>query len=35
MNNEAAVYDVVVIGGALSGAATGTLLLRSNPGQTF
>jgi flavin-dependent dehydrogenase len=25
-------YDVVVIGGALSGAATATLLLRSNPG---
>ncbi|HEX6564731.1 MAG TPA: hypothetical protein VF020_10635, partial [Chthoniobacterales bacterium] len=32
MNNEAAVYDVVVIGGALSGAATATLLFRSNPG---
>ena len=32
MNNDAAVYDVVVIGGALSGAATATLLLRSNPG---
>ncbi|MDB6154355.1 MAG: Electron transfer flavoprotein, partial [Chthoniobacteraceae bacterium] len=26
------VYDVVVIGGALSGAATATLLLRQNPG---
>src|ERR1700760_4336859 len=25
-------YDVVVIGGALSGAATATLLLRRNPG---
>ena len=25
-------YDVVVIGGALSGAATATLLLRHNPG---
>src|SRR3954468_6238611 len=25
-------YDVVVIGGALSGAATATLLLRDNPG---
>ena len=25
-------YDVVVIGGALSGAATATLLLRKNPG---
>ena len=25
-------YDVVVIGGALSGAATATLLLRNNPG---
>jgi 2-polyprenyl-6-methoxyphenol hydroxylase-like FAD-dependent oxidoreductase len=32
MNNDASVYDVVVIGGALSGAATATLLLRSNPG---
>ncbi|MES2705248.1 MAG: NAD(P)/FAD-dependent oxidoreductase [Verrucomicrobiota bacterium] len=36
MNNEApggsASYDVVVIGGALSGAATATLLLRHNPG---
>lgn len=27
-----ATYDVVVIGGALSGAATATLLLRQNPG---
>src|SRR5881227_4509406 len=25
-------YDVVVMGGALSGAATATLLLRQNPG---
>src|SRR4051812_905666 len=25
-------YDVIVIGGALSGAATATLLLRQNPG---
>ena len=25
-------YDVVVVGGALSGAATATLLLRQNPG---
>lgn len=29
---EAASYDVVVIGGALSGAATATVLLRKNPG---
>lgn len=29
---ETADYDVVVIGGALSGAATATLLLRHNPG---
>ena len=29
---DAARYDVVVIGGALSGAATATLLLRHNPG---
>lgn len=28
----AATYDVIVIGGALSGAATATLLLRHNPG---
>src|ERR1700732_2943358 len=26
------VYDVVIVGGALSGAATATLLLRQNPG---
>ena len=26
-------YDVVVIGGSLSGASTATLLLRENPGQ--
>lgn len=36
MNDDAdlnsAAYDVVVIGGALSGAATATLLLRHNPG---
>ena len=31
-SNGAATYDVVVIGGALSGAATATLLLRQNPG---
>ena len=30
-NNDSA-YDVVVIGGALSGGATATLLLRQNPG---
>ena len=30
--DAAADYDVVVIGGALSGAATATLLLRHNPG---
>lgn len=29
---ESASYDVVVIGGALSGAATATLLIRQNPG---
>ena len=29
---ESDTYDVVVIGGALSGAATATLLLRKNPG---
>jgi 2-polyprenyl-6-methoxyphenol hydroxylase-like FAD-dependent oxidoreductase len=29
---ESASYDVVVIGGALSGAATATLLVRQNPG---
>src|ERR1700721_2817109 len=32
MNNDVSVCDVVVIGGALSGGATATLLLRSNPG---
>jgi 2-polyprenyl-6-methoxyphenol hydroxylase-like FAD-dependent oxidoreductase len=26
------VYDVVILGGALSGGATATLLLRQNPG---
>ena len=31
-DKAAASYDVVVIGGALSGAATATLLLRQNPG---
>ena len=31
-SNEVSVYDVIVIGGALSGAATATLLLRQNPG---
>ena len=30
--SENATYDVVVIGGALSGGATATLLLRQNPG---
>jgi flavin-dependent dehydrogenase len=30
--DEASAYDVIVIGGALSGAATATLLLRQNPG---
>jgi len=30
--DDADLYDVVVIGGALSGAATATLLLRQNPG---
>src|SRR5882672_5342819 len=30
--DDAFAYDVVVIGGALSGAATATLLLRQNPG---
>jgi len=30
--DDSAQYDVVVIGGALSGAATATLLLRHNPG---
>ena len=32
MTDDASSYDVVVIGGALSGAATATLLLRQNPG---
>ncbi len=31
-HEPAEVYDVMVIGGALSGAATATLLLRKNPG---
>jgi 2-polyprenyl-6-methoxyphenol hydroxylase-like FAD-dependent oxidoreductase len=31
-NQDAPCYDVVVIGGALSGAATATLLLRQNSG---
>jgi flavin-dependent dehydrogenase len=30
-NQDAPLYDVVVIGGSLSGAATATLLLRKNP----
>ena len=30
--NNASYYDVVVMGGALSGGATATLLLRQNPG---
>jgi flavin-dependent dehydrogenase len=32
VREKASVYDVVVIGGSLSGAATATLLLRRNPG---
>ena len=32
MTSDEGSYDVVVIGGALSGAATATLLLRQNPG---
>jgi flavin-dependent dehydrogenase len=32
ISDKAPQYDVVVIGGALSGAATATLLLRQNPG---
>ena len=31
-NQDTPLYDVVVIGGSLSGAATATLLLRKNPG---
>ena len=31
-SDNGATYDVIVIGGALSGAATATLLLRHNPG---
>jgi flavin-dependent dehydrogenase len=31
-SDDADVYDVVIMGGALSGAATATLLLRQNPG---
>ncbi|MBV8376345.1 MAG: tryptophan 7-halogenase [Verrucomicrobia bacterium] len=31
-NAEAPLYDVIVIGGSLAGAATATLLLRTNPG---
>jgi 2-polyprenyl-6-methoxyphenol hydroxylase-like FAD-dependent oxidoreductase len=31
-NQDAPFYDVVVVGGALSGAATATLLLRQNSG---
>src|SRR5213083_2568622 len=31
-SSEASAYDVIVIGGALSGAATATLLLREKPG---
>src|SRR6266446_903830 len=32
-SSEASAYDVIVIGGALSGAATATLLLRQNSGM--
>jgi 2-polyprenyl-6-methoxyphenol hydroxylase-like FAD-dependent oxidoreductase len=32
ISDDGSTYDVVVIGGALSGAATATLLLRRNPG---
>ncbi len=31
-SHETSIYDVVIIGGALSGGATATLLLRQNPG---
>src|SRR4029077_4470504 len=31
-SNDMDFYDVVIMGGALSGAATATLLLRQNPG---
>ena len=31
-NPDSPLYDVVVVGGSLSGAATATLLLRKNPG---
>src|ERR1700686_397014 len=31
-NQEVPLYDVVIVGGSLSGAATATLLLRKNPG---
>jgi len=31
-NQDAPLYDVVVVGGSLSGAATAVLLLRKNPG---
>jgi 2-polyprenyl-6-methoxyphenol hydroxylase-like FAD-dependent oxidoreductase len=32
VDRDSLLYDVVVIGGSLSGAATATLLLRKNPG---
>ena len=31
-NQDSPLYDVIVVGGSLSGAATATLLLRKNPG---
>ena len=31
-NQDSSLYDVIVVGGSLSGAATATLLLRKNPG---